>query len=164
MEDSGKRSQEKMDQKQKRMRQKEQQDQAEEQKRWYWKVGSNRTPWDSRQGGDIINYHYIIVNISTSVQYARAKTANEHDGLILREIQPGDFLSAISLVALMNLEGKFARFGFVHYGKERTPVIGIVSAISLPAWSMLSATATTATNKDTQSSHTPRMRTNYRYL
>ena len=43
----------------------------------------------------------IKINISRSVQYgACAKTANEHDGLILSEIQPGDFLSAISLAAL----------------------------------------------------------------
>ena len=46
----------------------------------------------------IINVHYIIGIILKSVQHAYAKTANEHDGLLLRVIQPGDFLSAISLV------------------------------------------------------------------
>ena len=71
----------------------------------------------------IIKYHYsehIIVNISRSVQHACAKTANEHDVLILRAIQPGDVLSAISMAAL-NLEGKFAMFGFVYYCEECSP-------------------------------------------
>ena len=47
----------------------------------------------------------LSIIISRSVQHACAKSANEHDGLILHEIQPCDFLSAISLVA-RNLEGK----------------------------------------------------------
>ena len=60
----------------------------------------------------VISINYLLhhfVNISRSVQHACAKTASEQDGLILREIQPGDFLSAISLVAL-NLEGKLSKF------------------------------------------------------
>ena len=43
------------------------------------------------------------VNLLRSVQHACAKAANEHDGLILRAIQPGDFLSAISRMAALNL-------------------------------------------------------------
>ena len=47
----------------------------------------------------IINYHHTIVNISRSVQHACTKTANAHDGLSLREIQPVDFPSVRSAIA-----------------------------------------------------------------
>ena len=55
---------------------------------------------------DVINNHYTTVNISRSVQHECAKTANEQDGLILSEIQPGYFLSAIRLVALNEFVGE----------------------------------------------------------
>ena len=83
-----------------------------------------------------INYHYIIVNISRSVQRACAKTANVHDGLVLRDFLIS-WLHAISLVGL-NVEGKFAMFGFVYYGEECTPSALLV-VISLLIWSTLSA-------------------------
>ena len=67
------------------------------------------------------------------VQHADAKTATELDGLVLREIQPSDFLSAISFVALMHLEGNLAMFGFVYYGEECTPSALLLSlSVCLP--------------------------------
>ena len=49
--------------------------------------------------------------------HAPRQTANEYHDLILSEIQPGDFMSAISLGAV-NVEGKLAKCGFVSYGEE----------------------------------------------